>query len=187
MRAPSRGGSVENVIERHQGGSIQAVELDPMLVEKLDPLERTASRLLSVPERLPIVHRTKRDLGMNLAEPRVRSSEFRHVQDPSPERMRLRGDTESGSERCLEDLSRRSRENGAGSSSQERARRGIRLSRAEADRDVDGDDRRVRDFAEVCFYWRQDVVCDQTSVLKDDRDPPALCAIDARDLHSATV
>lgn len=42
MRAPRGGGSVENVVERQQGGTIESVELNAVLAKDLDPLERTA-------------------------------------------------------------------------------------------------------------------------------------------------
>lgn len=124
---------------------------------------------------------------MNLAYARVRSSEFGHVQDPPSERMRLRGDTESRSERCLQDRLRRSREDSAGGASQERAGRGVRLSRAEADWYVDRDHGHVSDLAEVRFNGRQELVCDEPPIVEHDSDPPALGAVDTGDLHRLIV
>ena len=58
-RAPGRGSSVENIVERHERGIAKPVELDPMSTKKRDPFKRTAGRLLSVPQRLAAVHRAK--------------------------------------------------------------------------------------------------------------------------------
>ncbi len=150
MRTPSRRSSVQNIVDRHYRGVRQVIKLHRMPAKDLDPLKHTASRLLSVSERLSFVHRTKRDFRMNLTQTRIQLSKVRDVQDPFSERVSLRRDTESGPKAAREDLSGRSRENGARCSTHERASCRIRPSRAEADRHVDGDDRRVHKDRPVC-------------------------------------
>ncbi len=174
MRTPSRRSSVQNIVDRHYRGVRQVIKLHRMPAKDLDPLKHTASRLLSVSERLSFVHRTKRDFRMNLTQTRVRSSKFRDVQDPFSERVSLRRDTESRPKATLQDLSRRSCENGAGRSPHKCASCGIRPSRAESDRHVDGDDRRVHEFAEICLYRRENLVLDKPAIIENHRDPAAL-------------
>src|SRR5690349_3138040 len=68
---------------------------------------------------------------MNLTDSRVRACVLRHVQDPLPERVRLRRDAKPRAERRLQDLLRWSCEDGACRSGHPCACCGVRLSRAE--------------------------------------------------------
>ena len=124
---------------------------------------------------------------MDFADTGVRAGEICDVDDSRPQCVRLRGDAKPGPERLLEKLSRRDREDGARRPLQVGARGGVRLARAEPDRDVDGDNLDVLQLGEVRLDWPQDVILGKPPAVEHDRDPSALRPIDAGNPHVRKV
>ena len=120
---------------------------------------------------------------MNLVKAWIRARKSRHVEDAAPQRVSLCGDTETRTERQLQNLARRSREDGARSSGEKAACGRVRLARAEADRNVDADDLRVGQLLEARLDGLDEVIYREAAVVQDDRDPAAPRAVDSRDSH----
>src|SRR5919106_3952118 len=101
-------------------------------------------------EWLSSIHRAKRHLWMDLVKACVDFCHLRHMDDANAESVSLGRHSQASSERCLEDLLRRSGEHRAGSTLQEPARGLVRQSRSESDWYIDGDDAGVSEFLELC-------------------------------------
>lgn len=120
---------------------------------------------------------------MDLVKAVVGAGQPTDVEDAAPKRVRLSGDTEAGTEGEFQNLARGGREDGARRAGEEAASGGVRLARPEADGNVDGDDLGVVQLLEVRLDRLEDVIGGEVAVLEDDRDPPALRAVDSGNPH----
>jgi hypothetical protein len=139
MSGPGCRCSVENIVEWRSGRSTEIPELNSLLTKELDSLESPACPFLAVRKRPTVVHRSERNLGMDLMDARIGVSDVSDVQDPRSQSMRLCGHSEPGPERHLKELTAWGCEDGAGSTAQECARRDIGSSWTKPNRHIDCD------------------------------------------------
>ena len=187
MRAPRCGRRVEHVVERGRRSFSKVSQFDVMLTKKPHAFERPSGRLLSMKQRMPIVHCAKRHLRVNLANSALRAREMGDVENSGPKCVRLGREAKAGPVGHLEEFARRRGEDGACGSSQEQSSSGVRLPRAEPDRHVHCYHLDPLEGPEVGFDGRKDVGRFKDAVCERDCDPSALRAVHAGDPHRAKI